>query len=86
MLQLSSKQIAELKAYLGPYGLDVRPTPMSRNLKPISPKIKGEGSPGKRPDWWHGNGSGFTRRMVAKHGYFKDARGVYDYQFKGETK
>lgn len=78
MLQLTSKQIAELTAYLAPYGLQVKPAP-----KPRKPKIAGEGSPGKRPDWWHGNGSSFTRRMVAKHGYFKDARGVYDYQFNG---
>ena len=45
---------------------------------------RGEGYPGKRPAWWHGPRSGRTRSDIAKFGYFRDARGAYDYCLRSQ--
>lgn len=66
MRTLSKEQIDQIKAVLA-----------DTNVRVIAAKsqIRGEGSPGKRPSWWHGNGSSKTRLMVRQHGYSNDRYG-----------
>lgn len=53
---LTKAKLAALSVELAKYGVEIKRKP--------KPRIRGEGSPGRRPAWWHGTNSGKLDKLA----------------------